>query len=772
MSLIHRLSTAIRQSEQFPPDAPPRDQASAGGEHHTYVEITSTTQTSGRYPGNLRTYDADAKTWSDVADSTCWVVDANSVGLVTGKQYEARLWDYVSGVPVFIVEDEVNDVATAAAPDTAHLIFWTASWKLNRQFPTVSADSFSISSTHAYYRGQLTSATAPTGVETSWALPATSYAYLDVGTNTPVIHGIQNYGTGRVQMQQWRLGSGGSVTFKHNSGSATGIRLWCSTEADIVLSDAGHTHLVRITRLNTPGGGVDYYLVEPPGTGAGGSGGGMEIGDTVTSANVQSVLFVDASGDLAEDPGWFEYDPGASPGDGILTVPNVLTLTVETDQILIDSDGLFIKDADASHTLNVILGSNLTAHRELTLLTGDADRTLTLGGNATLNGGTHSGTNTGDQTITLTGNVTGSGTGSFATTIANDSVTNARLADMAQATFKMRASGAGTGDPIDGTASQARTALGLATTDTPQLAGLGINTSGSSGTIQITGSAVPYTAGFRHAADTLDFRFLAESATIGEGAAGSWSGNRFSIFTDSGRRVTVHENNASGNPGNVTIGTASNPTGPTPCLLMAQAAGNITGIPSNSAGLVALDVAGTCELYAFDEAGNHVQQTRHAKDAPASLYEIAPGLDEISRTVNPYPIDGALWGRPGEVLNGIVYWVSQMRGEHSVAKPKWMVETFDEYAARMGYSQAERERRGLVVRTWADDQEAKRVHRENERAEWVHDSQNWMREEIEKELLPETEKFRRGIPRDYRRRPFPKQRPEPYTKKAKPPWEQ
>lgn len=39
------------------------------------------------------------------------------------------------------------------------------------------------------------------------------------------------------------------------------------------------------------------------------------------------------------------------------------------------------------------------------------------------------------------------------------SVTNAMLADMAQATFKMRADGDGTGVPINGTAEQARTAL-------------------------------------------------------------------------------------------------------------------------------------------------------------------------------------------------------------------------------------------------------------------------------------------------------------------------
>jgi hypothetical protein len=45
----------------------------------------------------------------------------------------------------------------------------------------------------------------------------------------------------------------------------------------------------------------------------------------------------------------------------------------------------------------------------------------------TVSGSNLSGTNTGDQTITLTGNVTGSGTGSFATTIANNAVTYAKM---------------------------------------------------------------------------------------------------------------------------------------------------------------------------------------------------------------------------------------------------------------------------------------------------------------------------------------------------------
>lgn len=68
------------------------------------------------------------------------------------------------------------------------------------------------------------------------------------------------------------------------------------------------------------------------------------------------------------------------------------------------------------------------------------------------------GTNSGDQTITLTSDVTGSGTGSFATTIAGGVVTNAKLANVATATFKGRITAA-TGSPEDLTGTQATTLL-------------------------------------------------------------------------------------------------------------------------------------------------------------------------------------------------------------------------------------------------------------------------------------------------------------------------
>ena len=44
----------------------------------------------------------------------------------------------------------------------------------------------------------------------------------------------------------------------------------------------------------------------------------------------------------------------------------------------LSNTGLKIKDTDASHTLSVVPGSNLSANRTFTLVTGDADRTLTM----------------------------------------------------------------------------------------------------------------------------------------------------------------------------------------------------------------------------------------------------------------------------------------------------------------------------------------------------------------------------------------------------------
>jgi hypothetical protein len=121
-------------------------------------------------------------------------------------------------------------------------------------------------------------------------------------------------------------------------------------------------------------------------------------------------------------------------------------------KITYDAKGLVTAGADAT-TADIADSSN---RRYVT----DAQQTVI---------GNTSGTNTGDQTITLTGDVTGTGTGSFAATIANDAVTNAKLANMDTARFKARIT-AGSGDPEDLTGTQATTLLDTFTSSLKGLA--------------------------------------------------------------------------------------------------------------------------------------------------------------------------------------------------------------------------------------------------------------------------------------------------------------
>lgn len=71
---------------------------------------------------------------------------------------------------------------------------------------------------------------------------------------------------------------------------------------------------------------------------------------------------------------------------------------------------------------------------------------------------------TGNQSITISGDVTGTGATSITATIANDAVTNAKLANMATGTIKGRSS-SGTGDPEDLSASSVKSILAIVKSD-------------------------------------------------------------------------------------------------------------------------------------------------------------------------------------------------------------------------------------------------------------------------------------------------------------------
>ena len=89
------------------------------------------------------------------------------------------------------------------------------------------------------------------------------------------------------------------------------------------------------------------------------------------------------------------FDAGVT--DPVITASSG-DLAVSTGTFTLLNTGLHLLDTDASHDLIIKPGSNLLADRTLTITTGDADRTVTINGDATI-----SGTNTGDNTVATTG---------------------------------------------------------------------------------------------------------------------------------------------------------------------------------------------------------------------------------------------------------------------------------------------------------------------------------------------------------------------------------
>jgi len=182
--------------------------------------------------------------------------------------------------------------------------------------------------------------------------------------------------------------------------------------------------------------------------------------------------------------------------------------------------------------------------------------------------------------------------------------------------------------------------------------------------------------------------------------------------------------------GSLALGGTSFPSGGgTPVLVLSQSSGNPTGMPSNTAGLVAKDAAGTCELYAWDEAGNVSIISPHA-----SLSE----AEEAGITFNKYDLAPSVY-HSQNIYTGIhVY----------------------RYTDHNGHTQVKQVQRAPEM-SWDENQARQRAANDAEMAQWLDDVDRFRQEVREWQAAPFWK-------REVRRPVFNIPRPKEFVPKPRP----
>jgi hypothetical protein len=185
------------------------------------------------------------------------------------------------------------------------------------------------------------------------------------------------------QITSVRLAQGSNLSGTYSNGSSNnGIGATLTTASSSLTVDSVVTRngdrILLINQTNSYENGI--YIV---------SGVGSAVVLTRT---------YDAQSPDQFEPGYYvPVEAGTAYGGAIFNLiePQVQVIGVDdilfTDSssspidITLSNDGLNIYDTNATHTLTISPGSNLTANRTFSLVTGDADRSLTLSGDSTIN---------------------------------------------------------------------------------------------------------------------------------------------------------------------------------------------------------------------------------------------------------------------------------------------------------------------------------------------------------------------------------------------------
>ena len=173
--------------------------------------------------------------------------------------------------------------------------------------------------------------------------------------------------------------------------------------------------------------------------------GGVNYGKNVTSGANYNVLLSPDGHDAFMAGGVGDATNYSKANGGTQFANNAATTIFGK----IDSSGIGVRSTGAAFNLFFTSNEVLTANRQLFVNVGNANRTLTYGGNFTTTGG--------NLAVTLSGatNVTLPTSGTVVSSASTNAVTNTMAANMANSTIKCRTT-TGTGSPEDCTAAQTR----------------------------------------------------------------------------------------------------------------------------------------------------------------------------------------------------------------------------------------------------------------------------------------------------------------------------
>lgn len=225
-------------------------------------------------------------------------------------------------------------------------------------------------------------------------------------TGLPVSSGVSGLGTGVATALAVNVGSAGAFVAFNGAGG---------TPSSLTLTNATG---LPVTGISATGSSIATKYLRGDGSWQTLSGGG-DATTSGTLAQFAATTSLELKGVISDETGSGALVFSTSPTIADPTITGTATVSTVSATTANATTFRILDNVDQSHGLQLVVASDLTANRTLTLTTGDANRALTLTGDLAMSGAfnlTH--------TITANTNVTYPTTGTLATLAGVETLTN------------------------------------------------------------------------------------------------------------------------------------------------------------------------------------------------------------------------------------------------------------------------------------------------------------------------------------------------------------